>query len=158
MLDVQTPNHSLHWFLYDESERVRRGEQWDVPVQWVRAMKETPDDINPYVRNLHQFTDISRYTSTALKLRDHTSANDFAAIMHAANSTNIEPCSVVIWNNSSHELTFISIFTPHYEALQYLLLFPHGTHGWGLVLSSTPDHHNHMINVTGFTQREWYKG
>ena len=59
MLDAQTPNHSLHWFLYDESERVRRGEQWDVPVQWVRAMKETLDDINPYIWNLHQFTDIS---------------------------------------------------------------------------------------------------
>ena len=78
--------------------------------------------------------------------------------MHAANSTNIAPCSVVIWNNSSHEPSFVSIFTPHYEALQYPLLFPHGTRGWGLVLSSAPDHHNHMINVTGFTQREWYKG
>ena len=155
MLDVQTPNLSLHWFLYDESETVRRGEQWDVPVQWVRAMKETLDDINPYVWNLHQFTDISRYTSTALELHNHTSANDFAAIMHAANSINIAPRSVVIWNNSSCEPSFISIFTPHYEALQYPLLFPHGTRGWGLVLSSAPDHHNHMINITGF---EWYKG
>ena len=138
ILDVATPNHSLHWFLYDERERERH-------------------DINPYVHSLQQFHSVSDDATTALELPDTSSNGDFAAVMHAANSTNIKPRSILIWHNSKRQPSFISILTRHYEPLQYPLLFPHGTLGWGLTATSDSCQ-NRLSNTLGFTQREWYKG
>ena len=47
---------------------------------------------------------------------------------------------------------FFPIFSRHYEPLQYPLLFPHGTPGWGL----TEDAAGHETNTLQLTQHEWY--
>lgn len=156
VLDVSTPNHSMHWFLYDERERETAGLQWSVNSDWTRAVKEDLDTFNPYVHHLRRFHEHPSEATTRLELSDVSTGGDFAAIMHANNSTQVRPRSILIWRNSESEPTFVPIFSRHYEPLQYPLLFPHGTLGWGL--SSNPDNPDHLIRSTELTQREWYKG
>ncbi len=55
LLDAATPDHSIHWFLYDELERERDGNTQRVPVAWTRAVKADLEDVNPYVRHLRAF-------------------------------------------------------------------------------------------------------
>lgn len=157
ILDVGTPNHSFHWFLYDEREREASGQRWEVPVIWTRRFKQDLDQVNPYVHQLQQFHHVAPESTSVLELCDTSSNGDFAAIMHAANSTTIRPRSILVWQNSSEEPSFMSILTRHYEPLQYPLLFPHGTLGWGLT-ADNPDNPDRLSNTLGFTQREWYKG
>lgn len=157
VLDVSTPNHSFHWFLYDETERDTHGRIWEVPDSWTHNFRLDLQEVNPYVRNLQQFHHVSNDSTHVLELRDTSSNGDFAAIMHAANSTTIHPRSVLIWRNSDEQPSFVSILTPLYEPLQYPVLFPHGTRGWGLT-ANDPEHPERVSNTLGFTQREWYKG
>jgi hypothetical protein len=154
VLDVSTPNHSFHWFLYDEREREVHGQEWEVPRNWTCMVRRDLHTVNPYVHQLQQFRNISEERPSALEIRDVSSNGDFAAIMHAANSTAVRPRSILIWRNSERQPSFVSIFTRHYEPLQYPLLFPHGNQGWGL----TANDQNNLTNTLGFTQREWYKG
>jgi hypothetical protein len=43
----------------------------------------------------------------------------------------------------------VNIFSPHYEPLQYPLLFPHGTLGWG--------HNDYGQRYRPCTQIQWYR-
>lgn len=157
MLDVTDPNHSFHWFLYDETEREAHGREWEVEIPWTRAVKRDLDEVNPYVHQLRLFERTREDSTTALEIFDTSSNGDFAAVMHAANSTNIRPRSILIWRNSEERPSFVSILTRHYEPLHYPLLFPHGSRGWGLS-APDPSHPENITNMLGFTQREWYKG
>lgn len=157
VLDVTAPSHSFHWFLYDEREREAHGREWDVETTWTRAVRGDLDEVNPYVRQLQMFERVPSETTSALEIFDASSNGDFAAIMHAANTTTIRPRSILIWRNSEERPAFVSILTRHYEPLQYPILFPHGTRGWGLS-APDPSHPENVSNTLGFTQREWYKG
>jgi hypothetical protein len=81
---------------------------------------------------------------------------DFAAIIHANNTTNIKPCSILIHQKATNQSAFIPIFSCHYEPLQYPLFFPQGSLGWGL--TSDPENPNTLHCSLPFTQWEWYKG
>jgi hypothetical protein len=153
LFDINDPTHSLHWFLYDEHERDLHGSEFNVPLNWIHALRDDLFDHNPYVRHLKQFHGIPDTETTALLLGDFSTGGDFAAIMHAANSTTIKPRSVLIWRNRDEDPTFIPIFSRHYEPLQYPLLFPHGSPGWGLQEIEG----SHQTRAVPFTQREWYR-
>ena len=148
MFDISDNSHSLHWFLYDEREREDRAHHFNVPLTWTNAFKSDLDRYNPYVRKLRLFNSIPNSVTTGLELSEFSTGGDFAAIMHAANSTAIEPRNIIIWRNRNAQPTFVPIFSRHYEPLQYPLLFPHGTPGWGLTNGS---------NTLQLTQRQWYK-
>jgi hypothetical protein len=154
LFDVTDNRHSLHWFLYDSLDREREGEHFKVPVDWTRAVEKDLNEVNPYVRHLRRFptTDTERPTR-ALILSDVSSNGDFAAIFHADNSTSIKPRTVVVWQNNDAEPTFVPIYSRHYEPLQYPLLFPHGSAGWGL----SEDDSGRLIDCLPLTQREWYR-
>jgi hypothetical protein len=129
-----------------------------VRSSWVNAFEEDLNDVNPYVHSLRHFSSTwegNPDATTALELSDVTASGDFAAIMHANNSIQVCPRSIVIWHNSQADPSFIPIFSRHYEPLQYPLLFPQGTPGWGL--SSDDDNQLHNTLLSKFTQREWYK-
>jgi hypothetical protein len=72
--------------------------------------------------------------------------------MHIADTTETRPRSILIWHNRNQEPTFIPIFSQHYEPLQYPLLFPHGTPGWGL----KEDDRGQLQKTTPLMQRQWY--
>ena len=156
IFDVTNTNHCLHWYLYDENDRQQEGTNQKVALSWIHAVKQDLNDINPYVHHLHQFSSTWSYNAhatTALELSDITATGDFAAIMHANNSTDVRPRSVVVWHNSQNNPSFIPIFSRHYEPLQYPVLFPHGNLGWGLCSDDDGQLHNSL----SLTQREWYK-
>ena len=156
LFDISSVEHSLHWYLYDEEERRIEGINRKLPLSWIQIIENDLRNVNPYVDHLRRFSSTwsnDVHAISALELSDVSVTGDFAAIMHADNSTDVSPRSIVIWNNSQNDPSFIPIFSRHYEPLQYPLLFPQGTLGWGLI----PDQNDHLINNLSVTQREWYK-
>lgn len=158
MLDITAPHHSIHWFLYDEQERVTESHKWKVPTTWTTGVKTDLENCNPYVHHLRQFASMWTHdneTTAALELSDATARGDFAVVMHASNSTQINPRRILIWHNNDQDPTFIPTFSRHYEPLQYPVLFPHGTPGWGLTPDATDSFR--LKNTLPFTQRQWYR-
>lgn len=160
LFDIARPHHSLHWFLFDEHDREQEAHKWDVPLSWVEAVRSDLNDVNPYLAHVRNFTDTCNQNQNmpdaTLELLDDTSSADFAAVIHASNSTRVQPRSILIWNKTDNDPTFVPIFNRHYEPLQYPLLFPHGTPGWGL--PSNPTDTNQRTNKLPMSQRLWYKG
>jgi len=148
MLDTESEDHSIHWFLYDEREWERHGAHWGVNIWWIRAFQADLLQVNPYVSALWLFETITPEDTTAIELDQVAASGDFAAIICSSNSCNISPWNIVIWHRHNQQPTFINILSRHYEPLQYPLLFPHGTPGWGLDTNSN--------NINGLTQIEWY--
>jgi hypothetical protein len=157
MIDVTEPMHSMHWFIYDEVQRQTSATSHGVPMKYVQRVRSALRSVNPYVDHLHHFYDFSESDTIAIELTEPPAGQDFAAIIHANNSTEIEPRSVCIWQNSNTEGTFIPIFSRHYEPLQYPLLFPHGNLGWGLRYETDEDSNEVAHRAVAMTQREWYK-
>ncbi|CAG8840893.1 36230_t:CDS:1, partial [Racocetra persica] len=142
ILPANVPNHSIHWYLYDEQERYLTALNRGVPDTWVSAVQSMLTRINPYVHSLQMLQDNS-YT-TLLELRENTSTGEIAAIIHANNTVNLSPRSIIIWRQSDTAPKFINILSSQYEPLQYPLLFPHGTPGW------------HANNSYNLSQIDWY--
>ena len=153
IFDIADTTHSLHWFLYDSLEREEHGKKFNVPLDWTRAFEDDIQTVNPYVRSLRRLSTVADSTPCALELTDVGQNGDFAAIFHAANTTSIRPRTVVVWQNSNSVPTFVPIFSRHYEPLQYPLLFPHGSPGWGLTEGAA----GRETNTLRLTQREWYR-
>ena len=152
LFDIADKSQALNWFLYDSGERDRHATKYAVPSDWSQALKDDLRTVNRYVHDLRQFTAIPEPEPCALELSDVGQNGDFAALLHAANSTSIKPRSVVVWRNRDAEPTFMPIYSRHYEPLQYPLLFPHGTPGWGL----TEMGNGQYENTLALTQKEWY--
>jgi hypothetical protein len=153
IFDVSDNSQALNWFLYDSLERDRRATQYDVPAEWTRALNDDLETVNRYAHDFRRFPELSNAEPCALELSDVGQNGDFAVLMHAANSTSINPRSVVVWQNRDAQPTFMPIYSRHYEPLQYPLLFPHGTLGWGLTETSSGQY----LNTLSLTQREWYR-
>ena len=153
MFDIADRSHSLHWFLYDSNEREQQGKKFSIPPDWIHALQEDLQVVNPYVRDLRQLHSLPESEPCALELTDVGQNGDFAAILHASNSTSITPRAIVVWRHSEAEPSFVPIYSRHYEPLQYPLLFPHGTPGWGL----TETANGQLRNTVTLTQREWYR-
>ncbi|KLO16110.1 hypothetical protein SCHPADRAFT_229625 [Schizopora paradoxa] len=160
MLDATTPDHSIHWFLYDEQHRNSRATEYEVPSHWVQAVRQDLQRVNPYVHHLRNFSNVPGDSSVALELQDHTATGEFAAILHTANTVDLQPRKILIWRNSKEQPTFIPITSRHYEPLQYPVLFPHGSPGWGLPSTYTGPSNNEdeVRNRLGHTLLQWVKG
>jgi hypothetical protein len=127
-----------------------------LPASWINSISSELQQLNLYVHHICQFSTAWTHNPeavTALELADVAPTSDFAAIMHASDSIHVCPRSIVIWHNSDDDLSFIPRFNRHYEPLQYPLLFPHGTLGWGLL----SDEQGHLHKVLPLTQWQWYK-
>jgi Helitron helicase-like domain at N-terminus len=156
IFDISNTEHCLHWYLYDEQDRNLEAIDRKIPLSWINAISHDLDDYNPYVHHLRHFSTTWQHNPTAisaLELFDASPSGDFAAVMHANDCVDVQPRSIVIWHNSENDPSFIPIFSRHYEPLQYPVLFPHGTLGWGL----TSLDNDQLSNNLNFTQREWYK-
>ena len=153
VFDAADRSQALNWFLYDSQERERHGTQYNVPNDWRVALNDDLQIVNRYVHDLRRFSTVPTPTPCALELSDVGQNGDFAAIMHAANSTSIKPRSIVVWRNRDAEPTFMPIYSRHYEPMQYPLRFPHGTPGWGLTTTASGGYKNTL----SLTQRVWYR-
>jgi hypothetical protein len=153
IFDLADNSHSLHWFLYDSGDREQMATQFSIPPDWSDALADDLDAVNPYLHHLRRFASLPSSETAALQLSEFGSNGDFAAVMHAGNSTAISPRTIVIWRNHDAAPSFVPIYSRHYEPLQFPLLFPHGTPGWGLQDNGGP----HLVNSLPLTQHEWYK-
>jgi len=126
--------------------RQEKAGEFGVHATVIQAMDDL-NAINPYVHHLHQFRPRSR-RKRLLELKDFSSNGDFAAVMHAANLTDINPRSVIIRRRGHRQPEFLNILSRHYEPLHYILFFPHGEMGWGI----TP-----IDGVPNLSQVDWYR-
>jgi hypothetical protein len=97
MLDITQPHHSMHWFLYD-AELARKAAEttYKVPIPVVCPVKSILDSVNPYVYHLHCFFNYAEDCTISIELSDPPVGQDFAAIVHANNSTEDHPQHILI--------------------------------------------------------------
>ena len=132
MLDLSSKGHSFHWFLYDETNRYTVGCQHHIPATIIETLSRVFSDVNPYVQKLRSaFTNIADTTKPFnIELNLPSQGGELAAIIHAANVTQVDQRHIVVFNLSDAAPRFISILSNQYEPLQYPLLFPFGDPGW----------------------------
>jgi hypothetical protein len=148
LCNTEIADHSIHWFLYDEALRSAKAIQFSVHATVVQAVKDDLSHVNPYVASLHHFRATPRQRQQVIEPKDYSSNGDFAAVMHASNSTTINPRSILIRRHGSSNPQYINILSHHYEPLHYTLFFPHGEIGWGS--TSVP-------GVPPLSQMDWYR-
>ena len=132
MLNLNTPNHSFYWFLYDEDSRYTAAQQFQISRWILNNLTDTLRLVNPYIHQLQAAISMvsSDEKSFAIELDLPTTGGELAAIVQASNLTHIEPRKIVVFNKTSTQPRFISILSNQYELLQYPLLFPYGDIGW----------------------------
>lgn len=132
MLDLSTPKHSLHWFLYDENSRYMVGHEYHIPQTVIQNLSMMFHNINPYIVQLKAATNSVHSTTNpfSVTLDLPSQGGELAAIIHTANLTSVSNRQVVIYNSTTNQPRFISILSNQYEPLQYPLLFPYGDRGW----------------------------
>ena len=90
--NTEIADHSIHWFLYDEGLQTTKAQQFGVHSTVVQAIKDDLSQVNPYVSSLDHFRASPHQQQHVVELKDYSSNGDFAAVMHASNSTTINPC------------------------------------------------------------------
>ncbi|CAG8695733.1 2544_t:CDS:1, partial [Ambispora leptoticha] len=85
ILPANIPNHSIHWYLYDEQERYYSARNREILYEWVSSVQNMLTLINPYVYSLQLLRD--NFSSTAfLELQENTSIGEVATVIHANNT------------------------------------------------------------------------
>ena len=130
--NISQGQHPLRWLLYDQQEQDAQSRQLAVSAAYFDATRRLLERVNPYIHELRSaFTTIPEGTPLTVEISSSAHAGEIAAIVHVSNVQDIGPRSILI--HSSQDLSparKVSILSPHYEPLQYPLLFPHGTPGW----------------------------
>jgi hypothetical protein len=130
--NISQGQHPLRWLLYDQQEQDAQSRQLSVSTAFFDATRRLLEGVNPYIHELRSaFTTIPEGTPLTVEISSSAHAGEIAAIVHVSNVQDIGPRSILI--HSSQDLSparKVSILSPHYEPLQYPLLFPHGTPGW----------------------------
>ena len=137
--NIEQGQHSLRWFLYDKEERDRDAVRQSVPPAFLATVERCLNDVSSYARSLRwAVSTVSREQPLIIEILNkvaarEVAAGELAAIVHLTNLQEIHPRSVFIyWNDSVDAFgpKKVSILSPHYEPLQYSLLFPHGIPSW----------------------------
>jgi hypothetical protein len=68
----------------------------------------------------------------AVELRIPPAGGEIAAVVNTDNLRQVQPRQVVFFRKGGLPPRFVPVLSCQYEPLQYPLLFPHGTPGWGL--------------------------
>jgi hypothetical protein len=116
------------------------------PTSFIDAFRRALIQHNPYYRQLGEFRQFYPNQPAFLQLKNHAANGEIGALMRTTTSSiNVEPRSVYFYRDANSGPKSISILSPHYEPLQYPLLFFHGEEGW------------HPQNSSNFTQLRWYR-
>lgn len=133
LLDVAEKGHSMHWFLYDETGRAEHAERLNVPQDVVPVVRSFLSAVNPYVRCLsHAISQTNEQaTPLAIELCVPPAGGELAAVINTESLRQISARKIVFFRKGDLQPRFVPILSCQYEPLQYPLLFPHGTSGWG---------------------------
>lgn len=151
LIDVANNGHSMHWFLYDEASRLERGRELEIPDAVIETVREFLETSNPYVHTLRRaVTEIDNDTTPlTIELSIPPGGQEIAAIINTDNLRHVTPRKIAFFRHGGQQPRFVPILSPQYEPLQYPLLFPHGTLGWGCTESSQ--------RYLPCTQIQWYR-
>ncbi|KAF7113861.1 hypothetical protein CNMCM5793_004916 [Aspergillus hiratsukae] len=151
LMDVADKGHSMHWFLYDEAARAERAREQSVPEDAVNTVRQFLEQVSPYVRTLrHALTQVSdEAMPLAVELSVPSAGGEIAAIINTDSLRHVSPRQVVFFRRGGLQPRFVPILSCLYEPLQYPLLFPHGTRGWGYI--------NDFQKALPCTQIQWYR-
>jgi hypothetical protein len=77
-------SHSMHWFLYDKTIRIKRAWIQSIPEETIHIICQFLEQVNPYIHNLCHAMDQVQDESTplAIKLTMPTSGGNIAAIIN----------------------------------------------------------------------------
>ena len=133
LLNLAEGEHSLRWFLYDETARNRSAVEHGVPVDVIERVRVLLESVNPYVSTIRHALDqvADNQIPVSIELRHLPAGGEVAAIVNTQNLMNVHPRKVVFFRSGIDRPRYVHILSRHYEPLQYPLLFPHGTPGWG---------------------------
>jgi hypothetical protein len=145
ILHLDSGEHSLRWFLYDEQARTAAASRQHIPAHMLIATRNMMEHESEYLRQIRRAITMANDGPLAVQLDQPVAGGEVAAIIDAQNLQTIAPRKVVFFRNVDRQPTFLSIFSHMYEPLQYPLLFPRGTPGW------SPD------NRSRLTQIQWYR-
>jgi hypothetical protein len=146
LLDVRSGNHSLRWFLYDSTGHHRQGAAQRLPEWWITMFKTGLQEVNPFVKKLQDAASHAGEAEFEVTLAHSVANDELAAVLNASNLQSINPRRITYRAKGNDNHQYLSIFSAFYEPLQYPLLFPHGTYGWGT-----------GRRETNLTQIKWYR-
>lgn len=133
------PNHPAHWFLHDPSAGDVNANAHRLPLPIVENIRQDLLEFNPLFQIYQSFAAFEPTTPNAyLELADPGTGNEIAALLHVGNAPRPTSRQVYVMRTNPNpdptkpdRASRISILHPLYEPLQYPILFPHGTFGWG---------------------------
>jgi hypothetical protein len=145
ILHLDSGEHSLRWFLYDEGARSTAAGRERIPAHMLSAARQLMEQESQYLHEIRRAITMAEDGPLAVQLDQPVAGGEVAAIIDAQNLQTIAPRKVVFFRQVDRQPSFISIFSHMYEPLQYPMLFPQGTPGW------SPE------NPQGLTQIQWYR-
>lgn len=131
LLDVADTGHSIHWFLYDESERGLRAREHNIPDDILDGIRNFLAQVNPYVRTLqHAINQVPDQTAAlAVELSVPPAGGELTAVITTESLRQVAPRQIVFYRKGGQRPRFVPTLSCQYELLQYPLLFSHGTPG-----------------------------
>ena len=123
----------MHWFLYDETERKEHAARWNIPDEILRRFRDLLEEINSYIFTLrHAISQTDEGSAPlAVELQVSSAGDKLAAVINTQNLREINTREIVFFRHGNEQPRFVPVLSCQYEPLQYPLLFPHGTSGWG---------------------------
>ena len=136
--DTTEYDHPAYWLLYDASGRSRAAHARNLPDHYVEAVRFDLEEHNDLYRTYRNFAQYEPdFEDAYIELSDPGSGDEIAALYHVGSAPRSNARCIYIQRASDARPSPIPICHPLYEPLQYPLLFPHATPGWGESLHST---------------------
>jgi hypothetical protein len=139
MLNLDTEDGSLKWFLFDEQAQGHHqaGAHRGVPERFTTACKQLLEECSPYLRQLRHAIQTVGPDAFRIHLDRPVAGGDVAAIVNPYNLHEIRGRRIVVSPIRGPVSDFIDILSPLYEPLQYPLLFPYSEDSWSRAASRT---------------------
>jgi hypothetical protein len=142
----------VHWSLYDAGALTAKAHAHEVPLYIADTVCSDLHMHNFLYHTYEHFATFQPDENQAhmeLSLANPGHGDEVVALYHVGSAPRPSPHTLYVQCSCKHyEPKGVCIPIPHalYEPLQYPLLFPEGTRGWGL-----------DMHAEGWTQRKYYK-
>ena len=145
--DTTRHEHPAQWLLYDSSRRDAAAANRKIPPFMVNTVRLDLEQYNMLYDTYRRFAEFETDMEDAyIELGDPGTGDEIAALFHLGSAPYPTPRSLYVQRAHDASPTPVPILNALYEPMQYPLLFPHATPGWGPHLKSI-----------GWTQRAYYQ-
>ena len=145
--DTTRHEHPAQWLLYDSSRRDAAAANRKIPPFMVNTVRLDLEQYNMLYDTYRRFAEFETDMEDAyIELGDPGTGDEIAALFHLGSAPYPTPRALYVQRAHDASPTPVPILNALYEPMQYPLLFPHATPGWGPHLKSI-----------GWTQRAYYQ-